>query len=119
MKEFFNEEKKATKCFVEGFRKITKFAEVIAEVMSYCHGCVVEAYCHPNPCMNDGQCVRVGKSYTCICTPQFKGNHCEGKNLKVLSLSYVGRRFYNFFINDYLLTDIFFSERLFFSNPNF
>ncbi|XP_065651564.1 neurogenic locus notch homolog protein 2 isoform X4 [Hydra vulgaris] len=34
--------------------------------------------CHPNPCLNDGQCIVSGDiGYNCLCTPQFKGQHCE------------------------------------------
>ena len=39
--------------------------------------------CHPNPCLNSGQCMDVGGIYSCVCTPQYKGKHCEGKSVKL------------------------------------
>jgi len=33
--------------------------------------------CSPNPCMNAGDCVEKGNSYTCNCVPGYTGIHCE------------------------------------------
>ena len=40
---------------------------------------VLANLCHPNPCLNSGQCMDIGGTYDCVCTPQYKGKHCEGK----------------------------------------
>ena len=42
---------------------------------------IIEQICHPNPCLNDGQCLRQGDTYKCVCTPQFKGYHCESTSI--------------------------------------
>ncbi|XP_066916479.1 adhesive plaque matrix protein 2-like [Clytia hemisphaerica] len=38
--------------------------------------------CHPNPCENDGECVKLRTSsscgaYDCQCRPQYTGPHCQ------------------------------------------
>ena len=33
--------------------------------------------CTSKPCMNGGQCTDGVKTYTCQCTPDYKGDNCE------------------------------------------
>ena len=38
----------------------------------------IASACHPNPCQNDGACLRFGNQYSCQCKQGFSGNRCEG-----------------------------------------
>ena len=33
--------------------------------------------CAENPCQNDGTCMDLVNSYTCICASCYSGDHCE------------------------------------------
>ena len=33
--------------------------------------------CASNPCMNDGVCKDGPSNYTCICSAEYNGTHCE------------------------------------------
>ena len=38
----------------------------------------IASACHPNPCQNDGACLRFGNQYSCQCKQGFSGNRCKG-----------------------------------------
>lgn len=38
--------------------------------------------CKPSPCMNEGDCVLQGRSYSCKCRQGWEGPHCESRTLR-------------------------------------
>ena len=38
----------------------------------------VASACHPNPCQNDGACLRFGTQSFCQCKTGYSGKGCEG-----------------------------------------